>query len=107
MSDARKIFVVNVMTQPGETEGYSASDHVKAVIDHTNPDIIDYVVVNTQEIPDDLQARYLSDGSTPVVCDYKVIEKMGYKVVKGHVINPTDVIRHSPEKLSKVIMNLI
>lgn len=104
---AKKIYVVNVMTQPGETDGYSASDHVRAVIDHSSPDVMDFVIINSGEIPDYLLSRYLSDGSTPVKCDREVIEAMGYKVVAASVINPTDVVRHSPELLAKVIMDLI
>ena len=106
-SKAKKIYVVNVMTQPGETEGYSASDHVKAVINHSSRDVMDYVIINSGQIPDYLLSRYLSDGSTPVECDSEIVEKMGYTVVTGSVINPTDVVRHSPEMLAKIIMALI
>jgi uncharacterized cofD-like protein len=106
-SNARKIYVTNVMTQPGETDGYTASDHVKAVIKHSSHDVIEYVVVNTEQIPEDLRIRYLSDGSTPVECDTQVIKQMGYKVIAKPVINPTDVVRHSSEKLAETIMSLI
>jgi len=106
-SKAKKIYVVNVMTQPGETEGYTASDHVRAVIRHSSPDVMDYVIINSGKIPDHLVSRYLLDGATPVECDREVIESMGYKTVTAPVINPTDVVRHSPELLAKVIMELI
>ena len=106
-SKAKKIYVVNVMTQPGETEGYSASDHVKAVINHSNRDVMEYVIINSGEIPDFLLSRYLSDGSTPVECDSGIIEEMGYTVVTGSIINPTDVVRHSPKMLAEMIMALI
>ncbi|MDD4568558.1 MAG: YvcK family protein [Tepidanaerobacteraceae bacterium] len=106
-SRAKKIYISNIMTQPGETEGYSASDHVNAVVKHSSRDIMEYVIVNTEQIPDVLRIRYLSDGSTPVQCDTEIIEKMGYTVVTGPVINPTDVVRHSSKKLAETIMALI
>ena len=106
-SSAKKIFIVNIMTQPGETSGYTAFDHVKAVIKHSNEDIIQYVVVNTEQIPKHLLDIYRADGSTPVLCDNEKIKKMGYNVVEGHVIDPTNVLRHSPSKLANVLMSII
>jgi len=106
-SKAKKIYVVNVMTQPGETDGYFASDHVRAIINHSSPDVVDFVIINSGQIPGYLLSRYLLDGSTPVECDREIIETMGYKVVTASVINPTDVVRHSPELLAKVIIELI
>jgi len=106
-SKAKKIYVVNVMTQPGETDGYSASDHVRAVIKHSSSDVIDFAIINSGQIPDYLLSRYLLDGSTPVECDGEIVEAMGYKAVTASVINPTDVVRHSPELLANVIMELI
>jgi len=106
-SKARKIYVVNVMTQPGETDGYKASDHVRAVIKHSCSAVMDYVIINSGQIPDYLLSRYLQDGSKPVECDSEVIEAMGYKTVTAPVINPTDVVRHSPELLAEVVMKII
>lgn len=104
---AKKIYIVNVMTQPGETSGYTAGEHVEAIIKHSREDIIHHVLVNTEEIPEKLVERYSVDGSEPVVCDNEKITQMGYNVVVGHVINPTNVVRHSPDKLARVIMALI
>ena len=95
------------MTQPGETESYSAADHVKAIVNHSSSDVLEYVIINTGSIPKHLLSLYLSDGSVPVKCDKDEIEKMGYKVVTGMVINPTDVVRHSSLMLAKTIMDLI
>lgn len=106
-SKAKKIYIVNVMTQPGETDGYTASDHVKAVIEHSNPNVMEYVIINTGQIPDHLLSRYLSEGSTYVECDKDVIEEMGYTVVADSIVNPTDVAHHSPVKLAETIMKLI
>jgi len=106
-SKAKKIYVVNVMTQPGETTGYTASDHVEAIIKHSNPDVIQYVVLNNERVPEELLKKYIADGACQVECDSEKIRQMGYEVVEGAVINHTDVVRHSPEKLAEIIMGII
>ncbi|MDI3480534.1 MAG: hypothetical protein PWQ97_189 [Tepidanaerobacteraceae bacterium] len=106
-SRAKKIYVVNIMTQPGETTGYSACDHVKAIVDHSKSDLLEYVVVNTGKIPEELLHRYYADGAAPVICDSEKIRKMGYNVVEADILNYTDVVRHSPEKLARIVMEII
>jgi uncharacterized cofD-like protein len=106
-SNAKKIYVVNIMTQSGETTGYSAGDHVQAIIDHSNGHIIEYVVVNTEKVPQNLLARYNDEGAASVPCDKYRITKMGYMVVAAELINPSDFVRHSSEKLAGVVMGII
>lgn len=106
-SKAKKIYIVNIMTQPGETTGYTASKHVDAIIKHANEKVIDYVVINTGTIPKNLLYRYHDDGAAPVFCDSEKIKQMGYTVVKGNMINYTDYIRHSPKKLAKILIDII
>lgn len=105
-ADAKKIYVVNVMTQPGETTGYTASDHVEAIVKHSGSGIIHDVIINTEQVPGHLLEVYSKDGSAPVICDSEKILNMGYNVVAGDVINPTNLVRHSPGKLAKTIMSL-
>lgn len=104
---AVKIYVCNVMTQPGETDGYSASRHVKAILDHVGPGVIDYVVVNAQSVADVLRDRYASQGAVPVEADIEAIEALGVRAVRANIINETDLVRHDPEKLSRTIMDMV
>ena len=107
-SEAIKVYVCNVMTQPGESDGYSASDHVRVLINHSNPRIIDYCIVNNGEIPQEILKRYAQDNSYLVVNDRKKIENMGYRVVEDDFgIIEREVVRHDPEKLAKIILGLI
>lgn len=106
-SQAVKIYICNVMTQPGETDGYSASDHVKAIFDHVGPGVIDYVVVNTHHVTMNLQEKYACQGAYPVKVDADVIEAMGIKVFKADVISETNWVRHDPLKLSRTIVSMI
>lgn len=108
LSDAVKVYVCNTMTQPGETDNYSASDHIRALLAHSHPKIIDYCIVNTAEIHQDILQRYVEQGSHLVVNDRKKIEDMGYRVIEDDfgVIEDT-LIRHDPSKLAKIILGLI
>lgn len=106
-SQAVKIYICNVMTQPGETDGYSASEHVKAILDHVGPGVIDYVVVNNHNVAVNLQQKYASQGAYPVEADVKVIEAMDIKVFSADVISETNWVRHDPLKLSRTIVSMI
>lgn len=105
-SDAIKVYVCNVMTQPGETDGYSVSDHIQALVSHSHPKILDYCVVNNGEVPDEILNRYSKDNSQLVPVDRKKIEGMGYRLIEEDFSIIADgVIRHDPEKLAKIILS--
>jgi len=107
-SNATKVYVCNAMTQPGETDGYSASDHLKTLIAHSHPRVLDYCVVNIGEVPQEVLQRYAQDNSYLVVNDRKKIENMGYRVIEEDFgIVESDVIRHEPLKLAKTILGLV
>ncbi|MGE4357510.1 MAG: uridine diphosphate-N-acetylglucosamine-binding protein YvcK [Candidatus Omnitrophota bacterium] len=104
---AMKVYICNVMTQAGETDNYTASDHVRAIIEHTHPRVIDYCIVNTAPIPFSLRERYKEENAFPVVNDSAKIREWGYKVIEEDVISTTNVVRHNPEKLARCIMDLL
>lgn len=107
-SSAIKVYVCNVMTQPGETDGFSASDHIRVLVDHSHPRIIDYCIVNTGEIPVEVLKRYAQQDSYPVMNDRKKIENMGYRVIEDDFgIIEEGVIRHVPVKLARIILGLM
>lgn len=106
-TDAIKIYVCNVMTQYGETDDFSASDHVKSIIEHIESNIIDYCVVNKGPIPEDLLAKYAEEKSEPVKVDIEDLHRLGCKVVTENMISNTDYVRHNPQKLAMILMNII
>jgi uncharacterized cofD-like protein len=107
-SGAVKVYVCNAMTQPGETDGYSASDHIKALIAHSNPAAVDYCVVNTGEIAPQVLRRYAAQNSYLVVNDRKKIEAMGYRVLEDDfAVVEEEVIRHNADALARIILGLI
>ena len=107
-SEAVKVYVCNVMTQPGETDGYSVSDHIKALLKHSDEHILDYCVVNNGELPGEVLKRYSQNNSLLVVNDRKKIENLGVRVVEEDFSMIQDgVIRHDAEKLAKIILSFI
>ena len=95
------------MTQPGETDGYSAYEHIKAITEHSSPKIIDYCVVNSRFIPSELREKYQQDNSFPVLVDLDKIRHAGYRVIEGDLISTLDYVRHDSGKLAKIVMDLI
>ncbi|GGA49502.1 gluconeogenesis factor [Paenibacillus physcomitrellae] len=104
---AIKIFVCNVMTQPGETDGYTVSDHLQAVYDHVGHHLIDYVIVNDGEIPLHVQDVYAEKGAKPVQLDYDVLTSRGYKVIADTLVLFRRYLRHDADKLSEHIWSLV
>ena len=102
---AKKIYICNVMTQPGETDNYTVSDHLKAIIKHSGVNkIVDTVLVNDY-LPNQCLDVYKAKNSYPVKIDEDVIRKMGIKVYKKGVIdmNEGKFVRHSPRNLARAI----
>ena len=107
-SQAIKVYVCNIMTQPGETDGFSASDHIKALISHSQPRIFDYCVLNTGVIPENNLKRYALENSFPVVNDVKNIRNLGYRVIEEDTaVIDNGVIRHDPLKLANLILGIV
>lgn len=106
-SQAVKVYVCNVMTQPGETDNYSASDHVRAIIKHTEYRVFNCVLVNQERPSKSLLDKYAEQNQFFVEPDVNAIRDLGYKSIIGDYISQTDVVRHDPNKLADAILKLI
>ncbi|KPV58141.1 hypothetical protein QJ48_18355 [Paenibacillus sp. A3] len=106
-SNALKIFICNVMTQPGETDDYKVSDHLKAVRDHVGSELFDYVIVNNGDIPEQVQSKYAEQGAKIVPLDLDEVTKQGYKVIADQLVLFRTYLRHDAEKLSQHIYQLV
>jgi uncharacterized cofD-like protein len=104
---ALRMYVCNVMTQPGETTGYKASDHLQALYNHTEPGIVDCVLVNVEEITCCLLEQYAKEGACPVEADIANMEAMGVKVVSGQLVSATNWVRHNPVRLARLILSTL
>jgi len=107
-SKAMKIYVCNVMTQPGETDRFKASDHVRILLDYLSPVKLDYVLVNAK-LPEqqDLLQKYQEQSAYPVEADLKTIEQMGVIPVAVDIISEAPFLRHDPAALADNIFKLI
>lgn len=105
-SKAKKIYVCNVMTQPGETDGYSVSDHLDAIIRHAKVSsrLIDAVLVN-DNFPENALEKYKEANQEPVEIDDDEIRDMGIQVVRRRLIeeNTGNLVRHSPQRVARAI----
>lgn len=104
-SKARKIYVCNIMTQPGETDNYTASEHLKAIMTHAGSNkIVDAILVN-DTLPEKLAEKYVAANSYPVKIDVDNIKKLGVNIVSRKLIedNKEGFVRHSSNRLSRAI----
>lgn len=106
-SQALKIFVCNVMTQPGETDNYKVSDHLLAIHQHIGHHLFDYVIVNDGEIPPQVESKYAEKGAKAVYLDLEEVTKRGYKVIADRLVLFRTYLRHDAEKLSVHIHQLV
>ena len=103
-SNAHKVFVCNIMTQPGETTGYSVSDHVSALLEHAKcSNLIDVVVANDRH-PEVLLEKYKEKNQEPVIIDAEEIQKLGVRLVARNLIKEEDLVRHNPKLLAKAVL---
>ncbi len=104
-SEATKVFVINIMTQPGETDGFSAYDHLRVLVEHTDPRLVDICVVNGSAVPPQMIAKYQEKGAELVRVDLDAIREKGYEVIEGPVLKVDGQVRHDPMALSRLILD--
>ncbi len=105
---AVKIFICNLMTQPGETDGYTARQHLEAVHEYAPQIKFDYVLVNDRPITDAQAARYAAEGARQIGLTSHLLEDAlagATEVVRADLLDEGEKVRHSPEKLARVILN--
>jgi uncharacterized cofD-like protein len=103
---ARIVYVCNVMTQPGETDGHSAADHVRVLCRHGAAGIVDDVLVNDTAVSDELAAVYRAGGAAPVVVDDEALAALGVRVVHARLAHEGDFFRHDSARLAEAVLEL-
>ncbi|MBA2341342.1 MAG: YvcK family protein [Pyrinomonadaceae bacterium] len=106
-SQALKIYVCNLMTQPGETEGYTARQHLETVKTYASDINFDYVLVNDRAISDEQARLYAIDGAYQIGLRDHLMEKVfgaETNILRADLLDEGEKVRHSPEKLARVIV---
>lgn len=107
-SPAKKVYISNVMTQPGETDGFKVSNHLKVLMDYGVVENIDYVIANNGIIPPDIKEKYAKENAELVVLDYENISNLNVNVIEADLIKITKrYVKHNAEKLAELIMKNI
>lgn len=107
-SNAIKIYVSNVMTQPGETDDFTVSDHIKTLMKYSGKDSVQYVIANNGTIPKDIEERYKNEGSKLVQLDYEEIDKLGVEVIETDLVKITKgYVKHDSKHLAQILMTTI
>lgn len=106
-SRALKVYVCNVMTQDGETEGYTVSDHIRALFKHSCPGLFDLCLTNSSPIPPAVVQRYALEGAEPIFCDREAVEALGVEIISRPVATVENgLVRHNPGHLAWELVQL-
>lgn len=106
-SNALKIYICNIMTQDGETEGMTASDHVAALLDHGAPGLLDLCLANSAPVRPGLVERYKEEDATPIVVDRMAVEALGVELLERPLASETsDYARHSSNRLAQALLEI-
>ncbi|MCR4428728.1 MAG: uridine diphosphate-N-acetylglucosamine-binding protein YvcK [Caldiserica bacterium] len=102
-----RIFISNIMTEHGETDGFSVSDHLKILFEHAGGRVCDYCVISTTPISPDVLERYRMEEAEPVKIDLPQVRSLGVQPVLADLTRSDSVLRHDPEKLARVLWKII
>lgn len=106
-SPARVVLLLNLMTQPGETDGMDGLDHLRAIERLAGPGLVDLVLLNSKPPSAELLARYAESGSQPVAVAPGTLAAGGPRLVEADLLADGDLIRHDPDKLARAVVELL
>lgn len=108
-SKAKKMYVCNIMSEHGETDGYKVSDCIKKINSYVKDNMIDVVVVNNKEVPDSIKDRYKEETANQIEIDYDTLKDMQVEVIEDELLDINDnlVVRHNPHRTALDIFNYI
>ena len=106
-SDALKLYICNIMTQDGETEGMTAADHVQALMDHSAPCVADICLANSTPLGQELLKRYQEEDAVPIRVDRERVEGLGVELVERPLTRGNGPLaRHDSDLLAAAVMEL-
>jgi uncharacterized cofD-like protein len=103
-SSATRVYIANLMTQPGETVGFSLADHVRAIYKHTRRRLFDWVVASNQAVSPEVARRYRREGAEPVRVNVQDLQRLGVRCLLDSLLEEHGVVRHNAERLSRLLI---
>ncbi|MCA0984617.1 YvcK family protein [Halobacillus yeomjeoni] len=105
---AKVTYVCNVMTQKGETSGYTAADHLQALVDHIGTGVINSIIVHNKPIDQGMKSVYAKEKAEPVVYDIDRLRSMGIEIIEEDIIDHSQtMLRHDTDKLSNLLYSML
>jgi uncharacterized cofD-like protein len=105
-SQAVRVYICNLMTQPNESTGLTASQHIQAIFDHARSKVFDYVMLNYAPVPVELRTRYAEDNAEPLHNDLDEIRDLGVTPIFGDYLDATQFARHAADRIALDLLNL-
>ena len=107
-TNGKVVYVCNVMTQAGETTGYTAADHVVAINDHIGSGCLDSIVLHNQSIRHAISDVYAIEHAEPVIYDIERLEKLGLEIIRENIIDYTETtVTHNRKRVAQLLYSLI
>ncbi len=104
---APKIYACNIMTQPGETDGMTAADHIEVLYNHMGKALFTHTLLNMNGIKQNVLERYYAENAAVVLNDFAALKHLGLKFVVRDMLHQGDQVRHDSEKLARAVMEII
>jgi len=104
-SKSPRVYIANLMTQPGETTHYALSDHLRAIKHHVDRPVLDVVVANRQSISPEVARRYRRQGAEPVLVDRDNLLKLKVRLITGNLVEEHGVLRHNSPRLARLLLD--
>jgi len=105
-AQALKCYVLNIMTQDGETDGYTAADHIKAIFAHAGEDVMDVCIANNRKVSAEFLEPYRKEGVEQILATREEVEQLGVALREFPVCTPGRYIRHNPDELARAILSV-
>ena len=105
-SNALRIYIGNLMTQPNESTGLSASQHIEAIFSHAKCKVFDYALLNFAPVPAELRQRYADDNSEPLHNDLDAIRALGVTPILGDYLDASHFARHATDRIAIDLLKL-
>ncbi len=103
-SKAPRVYIANLMTQPGETTAYTLSEHLRAIQRHVPRRVMDWVVANRRSVSPEVARRYRAQGAEPVTIDLDKVQKLRVRVALDNLLEEHGVLRHNSTRLARLLL---